>query len=969
MRTLDRNSKALDAAAIDRLHLGLVEVIWSVRIADAGGDWTSSSGWTYYELPADSVLNRSRNLSIDGGPGQMSISLLASEIPLGTTPKVGYRIEVDRYINGQPWPYFTGKIDAVDTGWSLQDGAAVQTYEVACSGVLKRCEGRWIDTIAIAPQQGTSSPYKLTGIVKEVRGSFLAAGPGNTQAIPGAVNTLNFSTNIDDPTIAYTILSPNANLSSPYNSSGASDFTASTSAWPGTITWQSDGGEPTAGATVYYRFYQVYGFGIRRYQGTTPPDFFVCPFGRDPRDIFQTEVSSYNAGSTTITPKDPLPYDSDAGLLDPGDGSPLTPRGAQVELLAITDSDGTESVVAIASTNASGQIVLDSAPSFTPVAGDLIRVVTTELYPAWEEFGQRLSGTDRIQTRFWGYKDDVTEGATFGSGDTTLTVLNGTNFFNEQYILIDSEILKITAITGNDLTVSRGELGTTAASHDDGADVYAEVRRNLVTARPDIGLAVPNGFHYTTLPIYATASPIKGPSDASSDPNRVEEVIKDVFGNSVSGSLGLFADNDILTFLHADADWGPTGAYMKNHVRYQMDAMDFLAEIKETALPANCYIVDTPDGKIAIRPFVMADAPDLVVNTVSAIQQKSEPDPLTAIIVIAEDEKPINVGKSWAYESNTTFGSGMTNPHRAIDGNPSADLTTTQTTITTPGYFKFAIPAATPLQAYPEISEIKIYGKYGFATLYLTQDGSDVFVPGASWLDLNKSGGAVTIPGEAIARALGNLDPEAETILTIMLEADNSGLSVFTPGSTAGWTAAQISEIEIYAKKVNAWRAELSDDSAKLPTAYQPTSPTTQFGSIFVQADPGDSTGAGTEGKRVSYLWAPTAYLKRVAADYENTAANMKHRLKVIRLTGVSQYDARQLAEDYLLEETYKATPYVITCQFDDRIEIGDTIGVPWPDGTVKILLVEALSDSGGFLDGLVQLTCTDRSSSNRQAA
>jgi len=67
----------------------------------------------------------------------------------------------------------------------------------------------------------------------------------------------------------------------------------------------------------------------------------------------------------------------------------------------------------------------------------------------------------------------INEGATFSSSDTTLTVTNATNLniAVNGYIIIGNEILQVTAIAGNNLTVTRGQLGTTAASAADGATV------------------------------------------------------------------------------------------------------------------------------------------------------------------------------------------------------------------------------------------------------------------------------------------------------------------------------------------------------------------------------------------------------------------------------------------------------------------------------------------------------------------
>ena len=70
---------------------------------------------------------------------------------------------------------------------------------------------------------------------------------------------------------------------------------------------------------------------------------------------------------------------------------------------------------------------------------------------------------------------DINEGATFTKSDTTLTVfdLPGTlGAVANTYILIGSEVLFVTAVSTNDLTVTRAQDGTTAADHADGAKIW-----------------------------------------------------------------------------------------------------------------------------------------------------------------------------------------------------------------------------------------------------------------------------------------------------------------------------------------------------------------------------------------------------------------------------------------------------------------------------------------------------------------
>ena len=78
----------------------------------------------------------------------------------------------------------------------------------------------------------------------------------------------------------------------------------------------------------------------------------------------------------------------------------------------------------------------------------------------------------------------------FAVGDTTLTVDSGAALTDSTYIKIDDEILGITAISTNNVAVTRGELGTTEAAHADDTSIYkhfqpAEDGDNLYDADND----------------------------------------------------------------------------------------------------------------------------------------------------------------------------------------------------------------------------------------------------------------------------------------------------------------------------------------------------------------------------------------------------------------------------------------------------------------------------------------------------
>lgn len=61
--------------------------------------------------------------------------------------------------------------------------------------------------------------------------------------------------------------------------------------------------------------------------------------------------------------------------------------------------------------------------------------------------------------------------ATFSATDTTLTVLDSTDFDVADLLLIDAELLGVSSVAGNDVVVTRGQLSTSAVSHSAGSDV------------------------------------------------------------------------------------------------------------------------------------------------------------------------------------------------------------------------------------------------------------------------------------------------------------------------------------------------------------------------------------------------------------------------------------------------------------------------------------------------------------------
>jgi hypothetical protein len=953
-RTLDRSGATLNGGEIERqIGLGSLDVRWSVRLVDMAGAPITVASWIYAELPQGAIVGRNRQARLDGGPASLTLSVLASALPLGVVPKPYWRIEIDRIIGSMApnaWPYFTGIIDKITTGFALDNGAIVKTFELACLDTLQRAKGYHVNSITVSPVRGTDNVYKATGVCSEVRRSFVSTGASTTQNIPGAYVTYDLA--------GKAVFDDDAAFGSALAYTTA--YTIDATVYPATITWTAHASVPAAGVTVYCKFPRVEHFGLRTYR-TTVPGFFRLPYARDKWDLYHTEVSSYAAGGPTITPKDPNPYDSDNALLDPSG------TGTQLEYLAVTQATTGEQIVReIISTSNAGVITLGATITFadglTPVAGDLIRVVTTDLYPAWEEYGQRYSGSDRNQIRFWYHPS--AQPTLDGAHNSTTATINvaagtGTNFAAGDIILIDGEQMYVTSVVTDALTVSsvggvRTAMNdTTAASHSSGVAVYIDWKRRVFEARPNAGIAIARNYHFLVNDtVFVTASPVEGAeSGAAADANRVEEVIKDILGEAAGGT-GLYLDANIITGLTSGYTYRKTGAYTKNFNRYQVDLSEVLREYKDGALPPSAYIRGERDGKISILSYSQAATEDLVLRGVSAISESPCEEPITATVVIAQDADLTNFAPLW-FDAKTTApddaSSAITTPEAAVDGVIGSPVAA-QAAPGTPAVFRFTVPGANPLQAFPEIEKVQVYGT-GFISVYVSQSGADYYVPGQSFVRLKGDSTAHDIGREELAQTAALTSESSDWTLVIELHADDTAAK---PGP-----AGQVSEIQIWGRRLSAWRAELGDDTTGMPTVWKPSSETparadTEFGSVWAMGTPGASGGAGTTSSRVSRLWAPADYLKRVCPKYNAAVASIKHRFVIVRLEGISQADTRRIAEDYQWEFTRQSRRYTVRCLLDDRIEIGDTVLVICPPGetfedgtTIKRLFVWGYADGG----------------------
>lgn len=184
---------------------------------------------------------------------------------------------------------------------------------------------------------------------------------------------------------------------------------------------------------------------------------------------FPVKVASIGAINTSPGSQTGPGFDLGATLtgLDTGLTATLySVRATQIYVNIPTVSNTATSVVASDNTNAANDYV---------VFNNEVALVTARTgYTLTITRGQLGTTANTIQpgVTYVGLRPSVTtttinEGATFSSTDTILTVTDSTGMSVGDVLKIDNELMSIGSITGNDVTVTRGVYGTTAATHTD----------------------------------------------------------------------------------------------------------------------------------------------------------------------------------------------------------------------------------------------------------------------------------------------------------------------------------------------------------------------------------------------------------------------------------------------------------------------------------------------------------------------
>ena len=121
--------------------------------------------------------------------------------------------------------------------------------------------------------------------------------------------------------------------------------------------------------------------------------------------------------------------------------------------------------------------------------GDLIRIDTERMLVTARTW---LTSAQTLQTTV-----DASRGT------TTIAVTTGSAFSPDEYILIDSERMRITDVAGNNLTVLRAQSGSTLAGHNSTTTIY--VSRTLTVQRGAAGTTA--ATHLVNAPIVRHVAP------------------------------------------------------------------------------------------------------------------------------------------------------------------------------------------------------------------------------------------------------------------------------------------------------------------------------------------------------------------------------------------------------------------------------------------------------------------------------
>lgn len=876
-------------------------VSWAVRLIDTGGVFNSTAAWVYYAIPDAAVLSRSRSASLDGKTWTLELELLANAIPSVREPLAFYQIEIDAVdANGYQWPYFTGPIQAISQAFREEAGAIVETLRVACEGTLARAKGYRANAAALNPVTEFTFGGVSPGLLT---GYVIRVAIASTTFLSGGtyrarVHGSSHSYNIQDTTSA------NVDFRGMLVATDAG-FTAivAPASYTVTIVANDDAelnfGAVSPGATVYIAFWRPAHWGIPYWRSSfAAPDWILVPYP-----------------GITYTGTNALPK------------------------RRVFDTFQTYAATGTGNGAAGTPIIVQDPTPFTTSAG--IVAVTggpTEVL-AWT----KSNGTEE-------YRQVSSVNAT---GQITLTAgFSATPAVGDPIRLATTEIKRAWDLHNEDNSIFPSSTRSYPVRYFRNNAYATELGANIIESVPTAGIARPAGGAVNWLDtglLYQRlgAAPLNFLADSKVSIGLDNTIESGLYALFVTGT-SLYAASDIVT-------GGFTGSFIKGAEWWNTTIDQVFESICSQTLAPNAFAHDRPDGKLEIAGYTQAATPSLMLNRVISIEVQEEPSPLTAATVISIGQEPINITKTLNPRDATgTFagavaalnqtGTAWTNFSRLFDGNRELTATNAAAAVTDVGRVIFEIRHK-PIQIFPMIDRISIWG--GNGTVRVWARGINESTKAVTKIaSLNRSFYVLSANGETV------IDGELVNSLLADTGADYSELVLDFYYPASGTISC--AEIEVWAKRQSAWTAYLSDDTTG--------SPPTGWSSIATGATAGPSWWQRSLTAPESYRFAPTSLMKRISPRYGSTYQTMQHRLEVYELTQLSQDECRDYAEQFVNQAVAGATNYRVTAYMDNRIALGDTVGLMLPDGTVKTLMVWAMDDSGGRDDRTAVYTLIDYS-------
>ena len=879
---------------------------FSFRIADTQGVKNSTTNWIYYELPASAVISRQRSASLDQFSQQVSITVLEDALPDGFAILPYLVLEIDIVDSmGYQWPYHTGPIDSINESYELVGGAVKRLLDISSFGVIQFAKDAYSPNQWWSPETTSYTGYlTVYGTVRHYK--YTGTGGLPTRNIAGAFNTIDCT----DTTVAGYhgfVVSTNSDFSAPKvqgvdyrisDSAGVALNPATSKNAPLYITWLT--AEPAS--TIYIKFWQADYLAVANIDGTTRPQTMRLPdygvsyqSGGKPavkRDLWDDFATQITAATTTtLTPADTGMY-IELGTNNPSSG--------WTEYVEWTSSTGVREVRTVSAINSvTGVVTVTSAFSSTPQVGDIMRIVTTRPHAAYQKFNQ----IDSITGAYVPVFRKVAAGSTYPRGAFEHKPSQG--------VIVPKNIFHFT----------RTALAN-AAVHI----------TNLIL------------LDMTTVPLFPFSD------------NMVENLVRTNLLSYIPG-----------TIYSGRSDWGAswygkhsaTNAFTNNLFAQNNTVGDMLQMIADNGFPPNGKLIDRADGSVLVAAFKQQSTPEYTLSNIISVRKNFVAEPPTAVGVISKfpESHRLSVGGHF----QASFSGWTSGTEYLFDGSDAPDPTNSGTdfafaTVTagSTSYVTIELPWFGPIVNDP-VDKIVIKGLTGVvdAQFYVESLGSYAgqFYFWGGERKIVTQNESVELTSEEIKDAYQiinayNLWRKTVYKPVIVLTFNDTDLV------TGVTMVPRITEIEVWGSYNAAWTAMLTDD---LSATGDVTASPSNWTNVSSVTNTGPSFWKRTPQSNMSFKYMSPSTFKRITPLYDVDWYDCKPRYMAINQTRISITDCKNIAERYLNEAVIKSNTYSVTAIMDPRVDLGDTVSVSLPDGSVLDLMVYSYSDSGGADD----MTCT----------